>query len=68
MIFKFVCLLDVDFLLHKIRLRDIADYAAKRSLITIASLSILFFWVFLAPHILQKKPFAEVAFIDKDSN
>ena len=68
MIFKFVCLLNVDFLSHKNRLRDIANKAAKRSLITIVSLSIPFFWVFLAPHILQKKPSAEVVFIKKDSN
>ena len=43
MIFKFVCLLDVDFLLHMNRLRDIANQAAKRSLITILSLIIPFF-------------------------
>ena len=61
-------MLDVDFLFHKNKLRDKANMAAKRSLITIVSLSIPFFWVFLAPHILQKKPSAEVAFIDKESN
>ena len=45
MIFKFVCLymLNVDFLFHKNKLRDKANLAAKRSLITIVSLTIPFF-------------------------